>query len=326
MKSTALIILNFNNYEDTINCIESVEKYNSAPIKLIVVDNASTAPGASEALRDYLIGRYKDQLGVYNDVTVKDVKSDCNLSYCSLILSAINDGYARGNNKGLRLAYADNSVNNILILNNDVLFVEDIIPVLQEDLQLCDKAAIISPILYKKDLSGLDYNCCRKALSLKDIFVLYLFQFNTAVGLVERIINNRMILKKLSFPLKNKMVEMDLPSGSCMFIDKTLFRSIGSFDPNTFLYCEEDILYKKVSQRGLINYLDTSIKCIHLGASSTSSSPSMFIQKCGINSNLYYLRNYTVASCLYMLCMSIFCKLMLLKTFIKTLYIKYSIR
>ena len=82
MKSTALIILNFNNYKDTINCIESVEKYNSAPIKIIVVDNASTAPGASEAWRDYLIGRYKDQLGVYNDDTVKDVKSDCNLSYC----------------------------------------------------------------------------------------------------------------------------------------------------------------------------------------------------------------------------------------------------
>ena len=123
-KITAVIILNYNNYEDTISCIESVEKYNTAPIKLIVVDNASTAPGASEALRDYLIGRYKDQLGAYNDVTVKDVKSDYNLSYCSLILSEINDGYSRGNNKGLRLAYADNSVNNILILNNDVLFVE----------------------------------------------------------------------------------------------------------------------------------------------------------------------------------------------------------
>ena len=82
MKSTALIILNFNNYKDTINCIESVEKYNTAPIKLIIVDNASTALGASEALRDYLIGRYKDQLGVYNDVTAKEVKTNCNLSYC----------------------------------------------------------------------------------------------------------------------------------------------------------------------------------------------------------------------------------------------------
>ena len=53
MKSTALIILNFNNYEDTINCIESVEKYNTAPVKLIIVDNASTRGGASEALKYY---------------------------------------------------------------------------------------------------------------------------------------------------------------------------------------------------------------------------------------------------------------------------------
>lgn len=314
-KYTAVIILNYNNYEDTLNCIESVEKYNTAPIKYIIVDNGSTRKGTIEEIDHVLSLKYQ---GGYRKFDECD-KITGELPFVTFLVSKTNDGYAQGNNKGLRLAYADNGVNNILILNNDILFVEDIIPVLQEDLQRCEEVAIISPILYKKDLSSLDYNCCRKALSLKDIFVLYLFQFNTSVGLVKRIINNRMILQKLSFPLKDKMVQMDLPSGSCMFIDKTLFLSIGSFDPNTFLYCEEDILYKKVSQRGLINYLDTSIKCIHLGASSTSSSPSMFIQKCGINSNLYYLRNYTEASCLYMLCMSIFCKLMLLKTFIKNI-------
>lgn len=314
-KFTAVIILNYNNYEDTINCIESVEKYNTAPIKYIIVDNGSTRKGTIEEIDHTLSLKYQ---GSYRKFDECD-KFTGELPFITFLVSKTNDGYAQGNNKGLRLAYADNSVNNILILNNDILFVEDIIPVLQEDLQRCERAAIISPTLYKKDLSSLDYNCCRKALSLKDIFVLYLFQFNMAVGLVKRIINNRMILQKLSFPLKDKMVQMDLPSGSCMFIDKTLFQSIGFFDPNTFLYCEEDILYKKISKRGLINYLDTSIKCIHLGASSTSSSSSMFIQKCGIDSNLYYLRTYTEASCLYMLCMRIFCKLMLLKTIIKNI-------
>ena len=39
---TALIILNYNNYEDTINCIKSVEQYNTAPIKYVIVDNGST--------------------------------------------------------------------------------------------------------------------------------------------------------------------------------------------------------------------------------------------------------------------------------------------
>lgn len=50
---TALIILNYNNYEDTINCIESVETHNTASIKYIVVDNGSTCPDAVDKLNDY---------------------------------------------------------------------------------------------------------------------------------------------------------------------------------------------------------------------------------------------------------------------------------
>ena len=177
MKSTALITLNFNNYRDTINCIESVEKYNSAPIKIIVVDNASTAPGASEALRDYLIGRYKDQLVVYNDDTVKDVKSDCNLSYCSLIMSDVNDGYARGNNKGLLLAEKDSSIEYMMILNNDVLFVQDIIPSLVERSEAIPDSALLSPLLFKRNMDGYDYNCARNDTTLTTEIIHNIFHY-----------------------------------------------------------------------------------------------------------------------------------------------------
>ena len=54
MKLTALIILNFNNYENTINCIESVEKYNSATIKLIAIDNASIAPWGAINVNNFI--------------------------------------------------------------------------------------------------------------------------------------------------------------------------------------------------------------------------------------------------------------------------------
>ena len=36
---TAIVILNYNNYEDTINCIKSVETYNSADIKYLNIAN-----------------------------------------------------------------------------------------------------------------------------------------------------------------------------------------------------------------------------------------------------------------------------------------------
>lgn len=48
MGKTAIIILNYNNYEDTINCIESIEKYNTADIKYVIVDNNSNREGCKK--------------------------------------------------------------------------------------------------------------------------------------------------------------------------------------------------------------------------------------------------------------------------------------
>ena len=291
-KITAVIILNYNNYEDTINCIESVEKYNTAPIKLIVVDNASTAPGASEALRDYLIGRYKDQLGVYNDVTVKYVKSNCNLSYCSLILSDVNDGYARGNNKGLLLAEKDSSIEYIMILNNDVLFVQNIIPSLVEHSDRIPDSALLSPLLYKRNMDGYDYNCARNDTTLTTEIINCIFHYFFLVFKCDNpLMSRRYLLRK--YKELPQSIKIELPSGSCMFIKKALFKQIEYFDPNTFLYYEENILYRKVKRINRQNYLFTDLKCIHLGAQSTSKiSYSYDKMKKNMASPLYYMKNY----------------------------------
>ncbi|MCR4891499.1 MAG: glycosyltransferase family 2 protein [Lachnospiraceae bacterium] len=73
----AVIILNYNSYEDTRRLIKSIEKYDPG-LCLIVVDNAS-APGERQKLRA-IEGR------------------------CILILLNENGGYAAGNNAGIRKA------------------------------------------------------------------------------------------------------------------------------------------------------------------------------------------------------------------------------
>ena len=44
------------------------------------------------------------------------------------------------------------------------------------------------------------------------------------------------------------LVEVDMPSGSCMLFEKSVFEEIEGFDPNTFLYYEEAILYHKLKK------------------------------------------------------------------------------
>lgn len=312
-KITAIIILNYNNYKDTINCIESVEKFNTAPIKYIIVDNGSPIEGCVLHIDKYLKKTFQeDYKCVYEGDKTKI------LPYATFLVSKTNDGYAQGNNKGLKLAYNDPEIENILILNNDILFIEDIIPKLINNLYSLKDAAIVSPILYKKDMIGIDYTCARKSLTLKQRFILYALLFKDLFGIISKINNSRNLLYNRNLTSTSSIIEIELPSGSCMLFNKSFFHSIGSFDPNTFLYCEEDILYVKIKKIRKKNYLNTKLRCIHLGASTTSTqTSSKFILKCSLESNHYFLKRYTNANILYLACMKIFYKMMYAKLCIK---------
>lgn len=285
---TVIVILNYNNAEWTIKCIESIEKFNTAPIKYIVIDNGSDAIGEIDRLSVFLSERFCKNYRLISDC--EDTSS--NLQYATLIKSSTNDGYAKGNNKGLKYAFKDDSISNILILNNDITFVEDIIPSLTFYLKSLPEAGIVSPILFSKTLDIYDYTCARnKSLILEEIFFNICHPFFPKY--VEKKLQSRrwLLLKE---PQKGEAFQIDLPSGSCMLLDKSIFFKIGAFDPNTFLYWEEQILYEKIKKIGLKNYLCPDLKCIHWGGASTAKlTDSFFTLKCLNESCLYYWREYT---------------------------------
>src|SRR3989338_4489611 len=91
----AVVILNYNGLENTLECLESIKKCErlSHKIEIIVVDNASQ-DGSQEALSN-----------------LKDIY---------LVQNADNLGYSGGNNVGIKKALGRNA-QAILILNNDTL-------------------------------------------------------------------------------------------------------------------------------------------------------------------------------------------------------------
>lgn len=107
---TAVIILNFNSYNQTIECIESVKNITYPNYEIIVVDNNS---------KDDSLQQIK---GSFPDVI--------------LLKSRDNLGYASGNNLGIKYALEKN-IEYICILNNDVAvdrnFLEPIIKTLMDD-------------------------------------------------------------------------------------------------------------------------------------------------------------------------------------------------
>lgn len=283
----SIIILNYNNSYDTINCIKSVLNYNTYPVKFIVVDNGSPNHNVIEELDFFLKETFQNDYAKFDEFSPQH---SLILKKATFLVSKSNDGYAVGNNKGLKLAYADSSIDKVLILNNDILFIEDFLPELTERLKTLPDAAIVSPLLLKKDKKEIDYTCARKSVGITEMIyqnICYTFRKSTNVDL------NRCFLYKEPKLLKKQSLQIDLPSGSCMLFSKKMFEKIGSFDPGTFLYYEEDILCQKIKKEGMVNYICPQLRCVHLGAASTKKvkfSYSSFLKS--RESQRYYVHNF----------------------------------
>ena len=284
--ATAIVILNYNTASDTISCIQSIEAYNTAPINYIVVDNGSSHKEGIRLLEKFFENSQKSYLKLSD--TDSHPKS---LPYFCFLVSSSNDGYARGNNKGLDLAYSDSSIQNILILNSDVLFCEDIIPTLVHIQDSIVNCGLITPLVLSRR-GTIDHCCARKAPTNWQIIIPFLFFHRNWFKYITRADEEQKLLKHHPNLLKEPFFPIDIPSGACMLIKKDVLQSLGSFDPRTFLYFEENILEKKTKKAELVNYCVPSVNCIHLGANSTMQLSSIFLQKCSIDSADHYLRKY----------------------------------
>lgn len=277
-----IVILNYNNANTTIACCKSIIQYNTYPVKIIIVDNGSKKVDVT------LIDTYLSRLQNYKKYNETDKMPNI-LPHYILLVSPTNEGYAKGNNKGIKAFDRDKEIDNILILNNDVLFYEDIIGHLVQFQHTKKDIGIVSPLLYTKDKKEIDYTCARKSPTIWNL----LFKF-VLINLkcLEFIDSKCYLIRQDDNIISKEYINIDLPSGSCMLIDKELFKAIGWFDEHTFLYYEENILYKKLLAHNKQNYIIPSIGCIHLGASSTKTKPSSFLIKCNSESAFYYLSHY----------------------------------
>lgn len=97
MQSTAIILLNFNSFQDTNECIESILDSRESHYTIVVVDNASKDNSLSK-----LKGRYA------SNITISFIDSNKNL------------GFSGGCNLGIEYAL-QNRFDYILLLNNDTI-------------------------------------------------------------------------------------------------------------------------------------------------------------------------------------------------------------
>jgi len=281
--TTGIVILNYENYLDTIECIKSVFKFCSEEkFTIIVVDNGSK--NNSNAKITEFLKLYGKSYEIIESNKIINKKSP----EIVFIKSNENLGYAKGNNLGIKYVIQQN-IEYTLILNSDILLISNIIKPLINHLKLQPKIGLISPLLMS-DENNIDYNCCR-INPTENTLVSESLQF-LKIPILNTVINKKYILKTNPDLIKEELIKCDVISGACMLGRTNTWEQLNGFDENTFLYYEENILYEKLAKLNLTMALLTIPKVIHLGAKSTKQFGNTKILRIELESLLYYMKTY----------------------------------
>lgn len=119
-----IVVLNWNGWQDTIACLESIERLDCPGVCTIVVDNHSTDDSVPQIVR-----WAAQRAGTRNFLTIRYRRDSDNLDYAAamlrpgtsmLIQSDENLGFAAGSNLGIRMAMQAR-IDYVWLLNNDAV-------------------------------------------------------------------------------------------------------------------------------------------------------------------------------------------------------------
>ena len=222
--SLGIIIINYNGNTDTIECLDSINTlYGNIPgIKVFLIDNNSTEKIDKEILENY----------IYEIIYIQCEK---------------NEGFARGNNIGIKAALRT-GCEYIALINNDTVFVDDSLLMAHTCMKGNPEYGILGLVNYYYS----DPSTIWQA-GFKSYF--YLGHSRTIKYLSEKI----------------EIIPVDYIPGSSMVMHRSVYGTIGYLDERYFAYFEEHDYCIRAKKHGIsVGYL-SGTKILHkVGKSSTS--------------------------------------------------------
>jgi hypothetical protein len=207
MKVTA-IILNFNSYLETVECVKSLLKVKTTnfDLEIVIVDNGSIEKEAIIFKKEF--------------------------PKLLVIENKINLGFATGNNVGIKLALS-RGADFVLLLNNDTVvdkgFLTNLMAIFKKD----QRIGIVSPKIYF--YPGREYYLRRYKKNELGKVVWY------AGGLIDwdNMLPSHRGVDEVDRGQFLELQETDFATGCCMLVRKEVFAKIGYFDDKYFLYWED---------------------------------------------------------------------------------------
>lgn len=211
----SILIVNYNHKYFPRMCVEAIEKSRvNFTYEIIVVDNHST----DESI-EYLRKMEKEDR-------------------IQLIETDRNRGYGAGNNLGAKRARGE----FLIVSNPDVFVNPDTMQTLLDYLETHAQVGLLAPRL--RYYNGQIQESCRRHMTFMDLIIK-----RTLLRNIPR------FKKRLSRYLMNDFdhnhtQEVDLITGAYFMIQKSVYESVGGFDPRYFLFMEDYDLCRKLQQAG----------------------------------------------------------------------------
>lgn len=259
----AVIIVEFNSAEETIQYVNQIGQYENIH-RIVIVDNASTDFGQVELLKQ-----------IQNEKVI-------------ILQSDKNGGYNYGNNFGIQyLEKIGEKYDYFIISNSDIMVEKLAIDRCLEILEKNKKLAIVAPRMYDKK------NCPMRRSSWK--IRSFWRDVIHSTRLLELLFFKQM--RQGEYSEKNyssqNLLEVEVISGAFFVIKYQVYKEIGGFDENVFLFYEEDILAEKIQNKGYKIGSINDVKYTHYESQTIGKTLSYYHKmKQLYQSKLYYHKTY----------------------------------
>jgi GT2 family glycosyltransferase len=228
-----IVLLNWNGWQDTLECVHSLRRMEYQNWHAIIVDNGST---------DDSVERLKD---AFPDVTILETHT--------------NLGFAAGNNVGIRFAL-ENGADYVFVLNNDTTVFPDTISAFVGFAEKHPAAALMGPSIDRR-------NPQREWPIRRELDLLTQLCTFTAL---RRLVTRIPLIRGIFYCTDGRPSVVQFIPGSALFFRASTFKESGFFDESTFLDFEELIMAEKVRRAGFSVYFVPQARIWHKGSASAA--------------------------------------------------------
>ncbi len=163
-----IIILNWNGWEDTIECLESIYQIDYPNFEVLLVDNDSK-DGSIEKIHEYCEGKMVVESKFfeydtenkplnyleYSEDRYPEINTNSSTEKNNLFILKNNEnyGFAEGNNIAIKVALRSNP-DYIMLLNNDTVVEKGFLTKLVAVAESEKKVGVVGPLIYYYDHEG----------------------------------------------------------------------------------------------------------------------------------------------------------------------------